>query len=50
MGNGAGNPNTYSGDTVVGEGTLLLYKPDGVNAAPGNLIIGSGPGRPARDG
>jgi len=41
LGNGAGNGNTYDGDTFVDGGALALFKPTGVNAVPGNLIIGS---------
>jgi len=32
--------NSYSGDTVVSRGTLLLNKPDGSAAVPGRLVIG----------
>ena len=38
---GGSAANTYSGDTIVDGGTLLLSKPDGVESVPGNLIIGS---------
>ena len=43
---GAGN-NTYSGDTIVGGGTLYLSKNQGVIAVPGNLIVGPGTSGPA---
>lgn len=42
LGGGAGSANTYSGDTVVDEGLLVLFKPAGVAAVPGHLIIGRG--------
>ena len=38
---GAG-PNTYTGDTLVNQGTLFLNKPIAVTAVPGNLIVGTG--------
>ena len=34
--------NTYSGDTTVSGGTLILSKTTGVNAIGGNLIVGTG--------
>ena len=34
------NPNTYTGDTLIQEGTLELRKPANVIAVPGNLILG----------
>jgi autotransporter-associated beta strand protein len=43
---GGGN-NTYSGDTVVHNGGLLLAKNPNVISVPGNLIIGPGPAGPA---
>ena len=36
--------NTYTGDTTVNAGTLILAKTAGVNAVVGNLIIGDGAG------
>jgi autotransporter-associated beta strand protein len=36
--------NTYSGVTTVTAGTLLLDKPSGVTAIPGNLTVGDGSG------
>jgi autotransporter-associated beta strand protein len=43
---GGGN-NTYSGDTLVNNGGLLLAKSPNVISVPGNLIIGPGPAGPA---
>ena len=37
------NENTYSGDTVIADGTLDLAKPNNVVAIPGNLIVGPAP-------
>lgn len=34
------NPNTYTGDTLIQEGTLELRKPANVISVPGNLILG----------
>ncbi len=34
-------PNTYTGVTQIARGTLRLNKPDGVNAIPGDLNIGT---------
>jgi fibronectin-binding autotransporter adhesin len=42
LGGGAGTANTYSGDTLVDDGVLVLFKPAGVAAVPGDLIIGRG--------
>ncbi|SPE63095.1 exported hypothetical protein [Verrucomicrobia bacterium] len=39
---GGSTGNTYSGDTLVHGGTLYLGKPSGVEAIPGNLVIGGG--------
>jgi autotransporter-associated beta strand protein len=36
--------NSYSGDTIVSQGTLWLGKPDAVTAVPGSLFIGSADG------
>jgi autotransporter-associated beta strand protein/T5SS/PEP-CTERM-associated repeat protein len=41
--------NTYSGTTVVNDGTLLLLKAAGTNAFPGALTIGDGLGGPGAD-
>ena len=38
--------NTYSGDTVVGAGSLLLAKSGNKICVPGNLTIGPGPAGP----
>src|SRR5262249_10155193 len=38
--------NTYTGTTTVNEGTLVLSKPDGVNAITGRLVIGDREGDP----
>jgi autotransporter-associated beta strand protein len=38
--------NTYTGTTTVNEGTLVLNKPDGVDAIAGPLVIGDGVGDP----
>jgi fibronectin-binding autotransporter adhesin len=38
---GGSTANTYSGDTTVASGTLVLAKPTGVEAIPGRLFIGS---------
>ncbi len=41
----AGNqPNSYTGETSLEQGTLLLNKPTGVTAVPSHLIIGGGIG------
>jgi autotransporter-associated beta strand protein len=37
-------PNVYGGLTHVEGGTLILAKPDGVNAVPGDVRIGDGSG------
>ena len=37
------NENTYSGDTVVADGTLDLAKPGNAVAVPGNLMAGPAP-------
>jgi autotransporter-associated beta strand protein len=42
LGGGSGAANTYTGDTLVHEGTLVLFKPAFIQAVPGNLVIGSG--------
>ena len=34
--------NTYSGSTIASAGTLLLSKPAGIAAIPGNLVINNG--------
>ena len=36
--------NTYTGDTAVNQGTLVLSKSPGINAVPGLLSIGDGLG------
>ncbi|HEV3079466.1 MAG TPA: autotransporter-associated beta strand repeat-containing protein, partial [Gemmataceae bacterium] len=36
--------NTYTGTTTIQDGTLLLSKPDGVNAVGGNVSVGDGNG------
>ena len=41
-----GANNTYSGDTVVSAGSLLLVKSANKISVPGNLIIGPGPAGP----
>jgi autotransporter-associated beta strand protein len=38
--------NTYTGTTTVNEGTLVLSKPEGVNAITGDLVIGTNEGDP----
>ena len=38
---GGAAANSYAGDTQVSGGTLVLDKPDGVNAVPGRLLIGT---------
>jgi len=43
---GSGN-NSYTGDTIVGGGTLYLSKNQGVIAVPGNLIVGTSPTGPS---
>jgi autotransporter-associated beta strand protein len=35
-------PNTYTGATLVNDGTLQLAKPSGVAAVPGSLTVGDG--------
>jgi autotransporter-associated beta strand protein len=37
------NPNSYSGETIVAEGTLELAKPHFAVAVPGDLVIGPVP-------
>ena len=44
---GGGGNNTYSGDTLVNNGALLLAKSPNVISVPGNLVIGPGPAGPA---
>lgn len=44
FGGGSGAPNTYTGDTLVQEGGLVLAKGTGVTTVPGHLIIGGGGG------
>lgn len=41
LGGGAGAANTFTGDTIVNEGTLVLFKPPFVQAVPGNLVVGN---------
>jgi len=36
------DPNSYTGDTLVNRGTLLLGKPAGTTAIPSHLVVGSG--------
>jgi autotransporter-associated beta strand protein len=36
--------NSFSGDTFIKAGTLLLNKPDAVTAIPGNLFVGTADG------
>jgi autotransporter-associated beta strand protein len=36
--------NSYSGDTFVNSGTLVLQRPAGTTAIPHNVFIGTGPG------
>jgi autotransporter-associated beta strand protein len=36
--------NSFSGDTFIKAGTLLLNKPDAVTAIPGNLFVGNADG------
>jgi autotransporter-associated beta strand protein len=36
------SPNTYGGTTTVKSGILLLAKTAGVNAVPGNVVVGDG--------
>lgn len=43
IGGGSGGNNTYSGDTLVSEGELVLNKPSGIAAVPSHLVIGGGP-------
>lgn len=43
---GGGVNNTYSGDTVVSAGSLLLAKSANHICVPGNLVIGPGPAGP----
>ncbi|PWU08163.1 MAG: hypothetical protein C5B50_30160, partial [Verrucomicrobia bacterium] len=38
------SPNTYSGDTIVQQGSLWLGKSDGISAVPGTLYVGDGSG------
>jgi autotransporter-associated beta strand protein len=44
FGGGGGAANTYTGDTIVDEGILVLSKGTGVTTIPGHLIIGGGGG------
>jgi autotransporter-associated beta strand protein len=44
---GGGEHNTYSGETFVNEGILLMSKPTAITAIPGSLSIGSPAGLPA---
>jgi fibronectin-binding autotransporter adhesin len=37
------NTNSYSGDTIVREGTLELRKPNFATAVPGDLVVGPAP-------
>jgi fibronectin-binding autotransporter adhesin len=39
---GGAQPNTYTGDTIVNQGTLILGKIAGTVAIPGNLAVGPG--------
>ena len=39
---GGSGHNTYTGDTLVNQGTLFLNKPIAVTAVPGNLVVGTG--------
>lgn len=39
---GGSDSNTFSGSTVVSQGTLLLNKPNAISAVPGALGIGDG--------
>lgn len=41
---GGGHNNTYSGDTTVSQGSLVLFKSAGANAVSGNLYIADGNG------
>lgn len=41
--------NTYTGDTTVNGGILVLAKTAGINAVAGNLIIGDGTGSAGND-
>lgn len=43
------NANTYDGDTFVAGATLLLNKTAGIDAIPGDLVIGDGLGGPNAD-
>jgi fibronectin-binding autotransporter adhesin len=43
---GGGANNTYSGDTVVSAGSLLLARTANKISVPGNLVIGPGPASP----
>lgn len=38
---GGGTANSYTGPTIVNQGTLQLFKSVNVNAVPGNLTIGA---------
>ncbi|MEO7677712.1 MAG: autotransporter-associated beta strand repeat-containing protein, partial [Verrucomicrobiota bacterium] len=37
------NANTYSGDTIIADGTLELSKPNNTISVPGDLVVGSAP-------
>ncbi|MCO6457780.1 MAG: autotransporter-associated beta strand repeat-containing protein [Pirellulaceae bacterium] len=37
---GGPNPNNFTGQTTVNQGTLILNKPAGVDAIGGNLVVG----------
>jgi autotransporter-associated beta strand protein len=40
LGGSSGPANTFTGDTIVDEGLLVLFKPPFVQAVPGNLVVG----------
>lgn len=42
IGGGSGSDNTYTGETRINQGTAVLFKPHGIAAVPGHLVIGSG--------
>ncbi len=44
FGGGGGAANTYTGDTIVDEGILVLSKGTGITTVPGHLVIGGGGG------